>query len=85
MASQEEQHSLVDVMDLLQDILPIVQSETARSNVQFKQQLSDQPAMLAIDKILLERVVLNLVANALDALKLTRSSSTPVIAKNPFN
>jgi len=81
MASQKEQHSLVDVMDLLQDILPIVQSETARSNVQFKQQLSDQPAMLAIDKILLERVVLNLVANALDALKLTHHPAPQLLLK----
>lgn len=81
MASQKEQHSLVNVNALLQDILPIVQSESARSNVQFSQQISSQPAWLALDKILLERVVLNLVANALDALKMPQVQKPQLLLK----
>ncbi len=81
MAAQKEQHSLVNVNSLLNEILPIVQSESARSQVQFKQQLSEQTVMLALDKILLERVVLNLVANALDALKLPTVQAPQLLLK----
>jgi signal transduction histidine kinase len=74
MASQQERPSQVNVSELLQEFLPIVQVECNRNQVQFEQRLLSQPVGVQLDKILLERVVLNLVANALDALKHVRPS-----------
>ena len=74
MASQQERPNQVNVSELLQEFLPIVQVECNRNQVHFEQRLLSQPVGVQLDKILLERVVLNLVANALDALKHVRPS-----------
>jgi signal transduction histidine kinase len=62
-----EQHTL-DVSACIREILPIVRNEAQSRNIGFSGAIPDQPLHILAHKVLSERIVLNLVGNAIDAL-----------------
>jgi signal transduction histidine kinase len=66
--TQKSANEPVSIGACMEEMLPILQNEARRRSVQFN--ASTQPLALNVlaHKVLLERIMLNLVANALDAL-----------------
>lgn len=72
--TQKSDHEPVAIGASLEEMLPILQNESRRRSVQFT--ASTQPLDLNVlaNKVLLERIIFNVVANALDALTGTGSA-----------
>lgn len=75
-AEQQNELVPVEVSGLLQEVLPIVRADAELHGILFEVALEKEAVTILADKILLERVVLNLVTNALDSLKSVHRPST---------
>lgn len=71
-----EQHRL-DIGACIQEILPILRNEVHRRSIELSGPTPDQPFYVLAHKVLLERIVFNLVANAIDALVKHKAPSNP--------
>lgn len=71
MSAQPALTQSVDVCDTVQEILPILQSEARRRNHQLDwvPEIGSPPMVVQADKVLLERILFNLVTNAFEALE----------------
>ena len=67
-SAQRPNLTTVPVSGLLQDVMSIIQAECARQQVRFVAEINPTAGSLLVDKVLLERVLLNMVANALESL-----------------
>ncbi|NDC61246.1 MAG: sensor histidine kinase [Betaproteobacteria bacterium] len=67
-SSQRPNLTMVPVTDLLQDVIAIIQAECERQQVRLVANILTTTGFLLVDKVLLERVLLNMVANALESL-----------------
>ncbi len=76
--AQKTDHEAVAIGTCIDDMLPILQNETRRRAVQFTAPSQVLELNVLAHKVLLERIIFNLVANAMDAL-----TGSGVAAKNP--
>ena len=63
--------TILDVNDLVAEVLGLVRGEMILHNISLSLELSPQPLLAHGDRIQLQQVLLNLVMNALDAMKET--------------
>jgi C4-dicarboxylate-specific signal transduction histidine kinase len=68
MLDQTPEQQTFDVGACIQEILPILRNETRSRAIEFIGPEPDQAFSVLAHKVLLERIVFNLVANAIDAL-----------------
>lgn len=76
--TQKSEHEPVAIVACIEEMLPILQNEARRRSVQFSASTPLLDLNVQANKVLLERIIFNLVANALDAL-----TGTGAVAKNP--
>ena len=67
-STQEDELEAVNLQEVEQEILPVLRSEVSRRGVVWQEQLEVQAVTVKANKVLLERLLLNLVGNALDAV-----------------
>jgi signal transduction histidine kinase len=80
MLDQTPEQQTFDVGACIQEILPILRNEARSRSIEFTGPEPDQVFRVLAHKVLLERIVFNLVANAIDALANQNDpSSTPQI------
>ena len=77
--AQQPVHQPLPVASLLQDVLPIVRAQCEKHGVVFVDTLDHTQGWVRVDRVLLERVLLNMVANGLDAIRSQVSSRTPTL------
>lgn len=68
LTAQKSDHEPVAVGACIQEMLPILQNEARRRAVQFTAPFQSFDLNVLAHKVLLERIIFNLVANAMDAL-----------------
>jgi signal transduction histidine kinase len=68
MLDQKPEHQTFDLGACIQEILPILRNEARSRDIEFTGPEPDQVIQVLAHKVLLERIVFNLVANAIDAL-----------------
>jgi signal transduction histidine kinase len=68
MLDQKPEHQTFDVSACVQEILPILNNETRSRAIEFTGPMAEQGFKVSAHKVLLERILFNLVANAMDAL-----------------
>jgi signal transduction histidine kinase len=78
--AQKSDHEPVAIGVCIDEMLPILQNETRRRSVQFIAPTQSLDLTVLAHKVLLERIIFNLVANAMDAL-----TGSGAAAKNPAN
>jgi len=66
--AQKSDHEPLAINDCIDEILPILQNETSRRSVQLKTPTHSPNLHVLANKVLLERIIFNLVANAMEAL-----------------
>ena len=67
-SAQQDELEAVQLSEVEKEILPVLRSEVSRRGIVWQEQLSVQAGAVHANKILLERLLLNLVGNALDAV-----------------
>ena len=67
-STQEDDIEEVQLSDVEREILPVLRSEVGRRGVVWLEQLEIREGAVSANKVLLERLLLNLVGNALDAV-----------------
>jgi two-component system, LuxR family, sensor kinase FixL len=77
----ESYPTLLDVNDLVADVLGLVRGEMILHNISLSLELSPQPLLAHGDRIQLQQVLLNLVVNALDAMKETSGRSRKLVVR----
>lgn len=68
MVDQKPEQHTFDIGACIQGVLPILSNEARRRVIEFTGPEPDQPFRVLAHKVLLERIVFNLVANAIEAL-----------------
>jgi len=68
MLAQKPVQETIDLSACIQDILPILRNETSRRAIDFTSPLAQPGLYTGANKVLIERILFNLVANAIDAL-----------------
>ena len=71
--------AVLDVNDLVAEVLGLVRGEMILHNVSLSLELSPQPLLAHGDRVQLQQVLLNLVMNALDAMKETYGRSRKLV------
>ena len=66
---KDPHHELVNINDLIIRVSGFLASEMERESIELKLSLADTPAPLTVDAIQIEQVMLNLLRNAIDAVK----------------
>lgn len=77
MMAQKPDVQALDLGVSLQDMLPILRNETHRRQVHLQEQVQTGTWPVLAHKVLFERIVFNLVANAMDALTGSTNPSLP--------
>jgi C4-dicarboxylate-specific signal transduction histidine kinase len=72
---------VLDMNDLVGEVLGLVRGEMILHNVSLSLELSSHPLLTHGDRIQLQQVLLNLVVNALDAMKETSGRSRKLIVR----
>ncbi len=65
---REPQREAADVNDLVHNVVGLLQPEARRRGVQIDLELTDDPAVLRLDTIQIEQVIVNLLQNSFDAI-----------------
>jgi PAS domain S-box-containing protein len=60
---------LVDVNEIIEEILTLLESEAARSSVTVRTELATEPPEIKADRVQLQQVFMNLMLNAIEAMK----------------
>lgn len=81
MLAQKPGQETIDLGASIQDILPILHNETGRRAIGFTGPVAQPGLHIAANKVLIERILFNLVANAIDALSAQTASHNPL--QNP--
>lgn len=68
-STQRAETAPIDTDDLLINILPILKAQSHRMGVNWQLNALSASVQVMANKVLLERIIINLVANAIDALK----------------
>jgi C4-dicarboxylate-specific signal transduction histidine kinase len=68
LTTQKSNHEPVAIGACIDEVLPILQNEAHRRSAQFTASIQSLDLTVRANKVLLERIMFNLVANALDAL-----------------
>ena len=66
---EDPHHELVNINDLIKRVSGFLASEMERESIGLKLSLADDPELLKVDAIQIEQVILNLLRNAIDAVK----------------
>jgi signal transduction histidine kinase len=69
LTAQKSDHEPVAIGACVEEMLPILQNETRRRSVQFTASTHSLVLNVVAHKVLLERIIFNLVSNSMDALK----------------
>jgi len=77
MLDQKPVQETFDMRACLQEILPILSNECRSRTVEFSSFISAQAMLVTAHKVLLERILFNLVANAIDALAAHTNGTRP--------
>jgi C4-dicarboxylate-specific signal transduction histidine kinase len=77
----ESYPTILDMNDLVTEVLGLVRGEMILHNVSLSLELSSEPLLTHGDRIQLQQVVLNLVVNALDAMKETSGRSRKLVVR----
>jgi signal transduction histidine kinase len=67
-STQQDELEVVHLSEVEKEILPVLRSEVSRRGVVWQEELSAQAGTVHANKVLLERLLFNLVGNALDAV-----------------
>ena len=73
--------TVLDMNDLVAEVLGLVRGEMILHNVSLSLELSSDPLLTHGDRIQLQQVLLNLVVNALDAMKETSGRSRRLVVR----
>jgi C4-dicarboxylate-specific signal transduction histidine kinase len=76
-STQKADLEVVNIKLLLHNTIPILQAESQRHGVSLTLSNLHPDACVIANKVLLERIIINLIANALDAIKAQSSRPTP--------
>jgi C4-dicarboxylate-specific signal transduction histidine kinase len=77
----ESYPTVLDMNDLVAEVLGLVRGEMILHNISLSLELSSDPLLTHGDRIQLQQVLLNLVVNALDAMKETSGRSRKLIVR----
>ncbi|TPN74999.1 serine/threonine protein kinase [Mesorhizobium sp. CU2] len=69
----------VDMAELVQETLALAQGEIRSSQIALRTELADDVPMVAGDRVQLQQVILNLVVNAIDAIKAGRADERDLL------
>jgi len=81
----ESYPSVLDMNDLVAEVLGLVRGEMILHNVSLSLELSSDPLLTHGDRIQLQQVLLNLIVNALDAMKETSGRSRKLVIRSRAN
>jgi C4-dicarboxylate-specific signal transduction histidine kinase len=76
--TQKTDLEILELSKVLGQLIPIVQAECKRNGIQFVFSKSNEEVLIKANKVLLERIVMNLVANSIEAFK---TSAHPIQEK----
>lgn len=76
-SSQKADLEVVNIRLLLFNIIPILQAESQRHGVSLTLSNLNPDACVIANQVLLERIIINLIANSLDAIKTQTGTQTP--------
>ena len=76
-STQKADLEVVNIHLLLRNIIPILQAESQRHGVNLTVSDLNPDACVIANKVLLERIIINLIANSLDAIKTQASTLVP--------
>ena len=77
----ESYPTVLDMNDLVAEVLGLVRGEMILHNISLSLELSSDPLLTHGDRIQLQQVLLNLVVNALDAMKETSGRSRKLVVR----
>jgi C4-dicarboxylate-specific signal transduction histidine kinase len=77
MMAQKPDYGPVDLTACIQDVLPILQNESHRRSVHLTACIEPLAWMVHAHKVMFERIIFNLVANAMDALAAQGTGGEP--------
>jgi len=66
---KDPHHELVNINELIIRVSGFLESEMERESIELKLSLADKPEQITVDAIQIEQVMLNLLRNAIDAVK----------------
>ena len=77
MMAQKPDYGPVDLTACIQDVLPILQNESHRRSVHLTARIEPPALVVHAHKVMFERIIFNLVANAMDALAAQGTGGEP--------
>ncbi|MEJ0017249.1 MAG: PAS domain-containing protein [Acetobacteraceae bacterium] len=75
----EQQRSVVNLNDLVEEVIPLVRNEAARHRTLLQLDLGDGPFAVSGDPIQLQQVLINLVINAIQAMATVEDRTRSVV------
>jgi PAS domain S-box-containing protein len=63
------QHELVDVNEIIEEMIVLLRGETARYSISVRTELAADLPQVVVDHVQLQQVLMNLMANGIDAMK----------------
>jgi PAS domain S-box-containing protein len=67
--SDSQEKTLFDINDLIREVFDLLHTELQRNNVLVKHALTEDLPRILVDRVQLQQVVMNLVMNAIEAMK----------------
>ena len=77
--------SAVDISDVIEETLGFVQADIERNKVRVKTELKTNPPKVHADRVQVQQVLLNLLANAIDALKSVSEAARTLCVRTTQN